>query len=189
MNPWFMISSLYLRMPPESCWWWIPPFLFKDLCWCGLSLKSLLNLLQNCFCFYVLVFGQEACRILAPWPEIEPTHPALEGKVSITGRKGKSRDTPSVEGKSKGMHQLTWGCVWPRTGLTSKGMKRRKLTLFYRKSQTKGWQVSLLPSRSWQRFCLPFRWLQWMPSKEWTRSLLNSFLSGTSKQRWCCHFP
>ena len=31
--------------------------------------------------FYVLIFGQEACGILAPRPGIEPTAPGLEGKV------------------------------------------------------------------------------------------------------------
>ena len=31
--------------------------------------------------FYVLIFGQEACGILAPRPGIVPTAPGLEGKV------------------------------------------------------------------------------------------------------------
>ena len=35
-------------------------------------------------------FGREACGILAPWPGIEPTPPALEGKVLTTGLPGKS---------------------------------------------------------------------------------------------------
>ena len=35
-------------------------------------------------------FGHEACGILAPRPEIEPTSPALEGAVLITGQPGKS---------------------------------------------------------------------------------------------------
>ena len=38
--------------------------------------------------FYFL--GWEACGILASWPEVEPTPPALEGKVSTTGPPGKS---------------------------------------------------------------------------------------------------
>ena len=35
-------------------------------------------------------FGHEACGILAPGPGIEPTPPALEGKVLTTGLPGKS---------------------------------------------------------------------------------------------------
>ena len=40
----------------------------------------------TCFGF----FGQVACGILASWPGIEPTPPALEGKVLTTGQPGKS---------------------------------------------------------------------------------------------------
>ena len=37
--------------------------------WCGPFLKSLLNLLQYCFCFYALIFfDHKACGILAPQP-------------------------------------------------------------------------------------------------------------------------
>ena len=39
--------------------------------------------------FCALVFWPEACGILAPWPGIEPTPPALEGKVLTTGPPGK----------------------------------------------------------------------------------------------------
>ena len=42
------------------------------------------------FCF----FGQEACGILAPRPGIEPTTPALEGKVLTTGLPEKSPKYP-----------------------------------------------------------------------------------------------
>ena len=35
-------------------------------------------------------FGHEACGTLAAWLGIEPTPPALEGKVSATGLPGKS---------------------------------------------------------------------------------------------------
>ena len=37
--------------------------------------------------FYVLDFCQEACEILATQSEIEPTPPALEGKILTIGRK------------------------------------------------------------------------------------------------------
>ena len=36
-------------------------------------LKSLLNLLQHCFCFMFWFFGLKAWGILAPWPRIKPT--------------------------------------------------------------------------------------------------------------------
>ena len=38
-------------------------------------------------------FGREVCGILAPWPGIEPTPPALEGEVLTTGRPGKSQQS------------------------------------------------------------------------------------------------
>ena len=44
--------------------------------------KSLLNLLQHCFCFMFLFFGQEACGILASRLGIEPTIPALGGSLN-----------------------------------------------------------------------------------------------------------
>ena len=45
----------------------------------GISLlKSLLNLLQYCFCFMFWFFGREACGILAPRPGMEPASPASE---------------------------------------------------------------------------------------------------------------
>ena len=47
--------------------------------------------------FYVLVFGHEACGILAPQPGTEPTTPALEGKVLTTGPPGKSLDQLNFE--------------------------------------------------------------------------------------------
>ena len=65
-------------------------FFFLRLFWCGPFLKSLLNLLQHCFCFMFGVFGQEACGNLAPWPGIEPIHPALEDEVLTTGLPGRS---------------------------------------------------------------------------------------------------
>ena len=53
--------------------------------------KSLLNLLQYCFCFILWLFGCEARGALATGPGIEPTPPALEGKVLTTGPPGKSQ--------------------------------------------------------------------------------------------------
>ena len=49
-------------------------------------LKSLLNLLQYCFCCLCFGFlGHQACGILVPWPGIKPASPALEGEVLTTG--------------------------------------------------------------------------------------------------------
>ena len=58
--------------------------------WCGPFLKSLLNLLQYCFCFIFWSLGRKACGILAPRPGIEPAPLALEGEVLTTGLPGKS---------------------------------------------------------------------------------------------------
>ena len=55
-----------------------------------ISLKSLVNLLQNCFCFLFSFFSWEACGILASLPGIKPIPPALEGEVSTTGLSGRS---------------------------------------------------------------------------------------------------
>jgi len=54
--------------------------------------ESLYWICYNIACF---VFGHEACGVLAPWPEIEPTLPALEGEVLTTGPPGKSLSVPS----------------------------------------------------------------------------------------------
>ena len=54
----------------------------------GPFLKSLLNLLQYCFCFMFCFFWPQARGILALWPGIEPTSPALEGEILTTGLQG-----------------------------------------------------------------------------------------------------
>ena len=53
-------------------------------------LESLLNLLQDCFCFMFWFFGHEACGILVPHPGMELTSPVLEGKVLAPAPPGKS---------------------------------------------------------------------------------------------------
>ena len=53
--------------------------------------KSLLNLLQYCFCFMFWLFGCDACGIPASRPGIEPALSALEGEVLTTGPPGKSQ--------------------------------------------------------------------------------------------------
>ena len=59
-------------------------FFFLRFCCCGSFLKSLLNLLQYCFCFMFCFFGCKACRILAPQPRIKPAPPALASKILTT---------------------------------------------------------------------------------------------------------
>ena len=52
-------------------------------------LKSLLNLLQHCFCFMFWCCGLKACEISAPWLTMESISPASEGKVLPAGLSGK----------------------------------------------------------------------------------------------------
>ena len=53
--------------------------------WCAPFLKPLLNLLQYRFCLLFWFIGHKAGVILALWPGIEVTPPALEGEVLTTG--------------------------------------------------------------------------------------------------------
>ena len=78
-------------------------FFFWRFFWCGPFLKSLVNLLQYCFCFKSLFFGHEACGILAPWAGIKLTPPALGGEVLTTGLPGKS---PTIESLKKNCQPL-----------------------------------------------------------------------------------
>ena len=92
----------HLRMESQVCeinaWAWpicasLPMILStfsRRFFWCGPFLKSLLNLLQCCFCLCFGCFGLEACRILAPRPGIKPASSALEGNVLTTGPPEKS---------------------------------------------------------------------------------------------------
>ena len=86
----FDIKELLLLLV-WSYWGYFLFLFFKRFFWCGPFLKSLLNLLQCCFCFMFWFFGHEACGILVPRPGIEPTPPALESEVLTTGPPGKSR--------------------------------------------------------------------------------------------------
>ena len=56
----------------------------------GIILKSLLILLQYCFCFMFWSFGHKAYGILAPLPGIKPIPPELGGHILTTGLAGKS---------------------------------------------------------------------------------------------------
>ena len=66
--------------------WHVPPIKYVHYYF----FKSLLNLLQYCFCFMLWFFGQEACEILAPWPGIEPASTALASEVLTTVQPGNS---------------------------------------------------------------------------------------------------
>ena len=65
-------------------------YLFIKFFGCEPFLKSLLNLLQYCFCFMSWFYGPRYVGILAPPPGIESSPPTLEGKVLTTGLQGKS---------------------------------------------------------------------------------------------------
>ena len=56
-----------------------------------LFVRSLLNLLQYCFCFMFWMSGWEACGIPAPWSGIKLAFPAWEGEVLTIGP---SREVP-----------------------------------------------------------------------------------------------
>ena len=78
-----------------SCFWYSLQFLILKnvFCFCGPFLKSLLNLLQYSFCFmfsFFLLCFPFPYGILAHWSGIEPTPPAVEGKVLTTRSPGKS---------------------------------------------------------------------------------------------------
>ena len=101
---------------PFPCWWFtfsvlpcsfpITPSVTENCCiWCDFTIRTSLRLfflmwtLAKVFIEFVTMllmlfmswcFGSEACGILTPWSETEPTSPALEGEVLITGSPGKS---------------------------------------------------------------------------------------------------
>ena len=85
----FWINLDSLPQPRTRLLWW---FFLRFFFLCGPFLKSLLNLLQYCFCFLFQFFGPEACGIFAPRPGIEHVPRALEGEVLTTGPPGKSPD-------------------------------------------------------------------------------------------------
>ena len=59
-------------------------FFFLILYWICYNIASIFFM----HCFF---FDHEACGILAPWPGIEPSTPALEGEALTTGPPPKSR--------------------------------------------------------------------------------------------------
>ena len=82
---WFATKSV-LSFYTNVVFFFSPRFFF--FMW-TIFLKSLLNLVQYCFCFLSWFFGCEARGVLVPWPGIKPTPPALEGEVLATGPPGK----------------------------------------------------------------------------------------------------
>ena len=81
----FWVSLLLFNGPDCFSWSHYSFSFFKIFFLCGPFVKSLLNLLQYYFFFYVLDFGHETLEILAPWPGIEPTSPAWGGDVLAMG--------------------------------------------------------------------------------------------------------
>ena len=101
-----LTAPLYLKYPLSLCvsnllfssGWHFHLFISfsikKKIFWWPI-LKFLFNLLQYYFCFFF--FGPEVCAILAPWPGIDPTAPALEAEVLITEPPGKSLVFPFLK--------------------------------------------------------------------------------------------
>ena len=108
---------------------------FKDFFDVEPFLKSLLNLLQYCFCFMFWFFGHNTCGILAPWPGIElqllhwkinlnhwtamevinflmPPHVKswLIGKDSDAGRDWGQEEKGTTEDEMAGWHHQLDGC-------------------------------------------------------------------------------
>ena len=83
-----------LRKDPEiwrnlSLWNWIYFSIFF-LMWTIFKVFIEFVTILLLFYVFVFVFGPKACGILAPWPGILSTPPALEGEVLTTGPPGKS---------------------------------------------------------------------------------------------------
>ena len=83
--------------------------------WCGPFLKSLLHLLQYCFCFMFWCFGQEAYGILAPQPGNRNFTPCT-GSVSCSGISN-----------SLWPHDCSQGSLW--WGITLMGAGYKSLTM------------------------------------------------------------
>ena len=57
--------------------------------------------------------GHEACGILALWPRIEPTRPALEGNIPATRPPGKSLKSPSLAPSPFPSLHVPFACWFP----------------------------------------------------------------------------
>jgi len=57
--------------------------------WCGPFFKYWMCYSITFCSFMFWCFGHEACGILAPWSEVRPEPPALQGKVLMPGPSGK----------------------------------------------------------------------------------------------------
>ena len=70
----------------ESC---LANFFFKNFFFMWTSFKGFIEFVTILLLFYVFgFFGHEACRILTPWPGLQPAPPALEGEVLPTDLQG-----------------------------------------------------------------------------------------------------
>ena len=70
---------------------------FKDYFLREPFLKFLIEIVTIFLLFYALVFGHEACGILASQSGIEPAPPALEGEGSTTEPPGKSPEPLNIK--------------------------------------------------------------------------------------------
>ena len=106
---------------PKTCWACF--IVFKIFFLYRPFFKVFMEFVTILLLFYVS-WGHQACRILAPWLGIEPTPPALEGKVLTTGPPGKSGPCTNfklmnivlthspVERQQWGKEAGAWNRVW-----------------------------------------------------------------------------
>ena len=73
------------QAPTGSC---VHFFFFLNFLLMWTILKSLLNLLQYCFCFRFCFFVHKSCGISSPQPEIKPAPMTVEVEDSTTGLPG-----------------------------------------------------------------------------------------------------
>ena len=77
-DQWSLKSLIWLMEGSDNGLYFLAIMLFLLIFWCGPFLKSLLNLLQYCFCFMFWFFGHEACGILAPqFSSVAQSYPTL----------------------------------------------------------------------------------------------------------------
>ena len=131
--------------------------------------KSLLSLLQYCFCFIIWFFDQEACGTLAPRPGIELTSPALESEVPTPGPPGKSQ-TYSLD-KSLFSRSTAW--LDRQGNENAKWKEAVRSPKFY-------WQQE----KSWQNDLAAFQWKDDPKSRAssqqtWNRSQVLKSRQGT----------
>ena len=101
----YIHTYIFLDLPGVSSLFLLRFFSFDvDL---FVFLKSLLNLLQYCFCFMLCLFGRKACGLLAPQPGVEPAPPHWKAKCKPLDHQG-SPPSLSLIGRSAALIPFPW---------------------------------------------------------------------------------